>query len=675
MIRVKHFAPLLTTFCFLLFVFYFVYSIAVALDKTELESRINQFVENYFDQAEVSYSNISVQIGTSAEVLLDNVYVRDGAEDVIFRADEMSVRIPYYAIFGGGGRIHLNFYSPEVNYSLFTSSFNAQKFLGDEVGSDFLDRNRIGVRAYNFAFEMKGPKEKVYLDKILIKNISNHINTAFEVETKLNLKNLEGENIDVGLYALGEFSLAKFLQQGEIDSHYMLRLIHRPASDLRMRTSREARGRGRLKSSVDGDISGELTLRGDEGNFSGHFEVRDREFYISDISARVPFPVLDIVLDSPIISQAKYRNHYFSFSGNLLIEENLRLRPELRFEVDRKFDFEFTNLALNNSVMGQLGPDYFDINLQSQLLGGELDYQLIGGFEFYLTPGSQLKLDQVKSVIQVKDINLHHANLRGESLFASFRQLFDMVQDTVMPLERVDFVISNLYWGENQLNGEGYFEQIEDEETNLKFEASYSEGDLKLFVSRELEKFNASLRMEKLNLEGITAFLPDDYRSIRGIVDGVLQLNWKDRNFRETVQGHISLTADDGNLRPLLREFELPGMSGVNQFVETSSLDERALANFLNLRLELEVLPSNLEIGVVHYKTQDDEIELAINGVLNLDGEKKSELFVVLQDPNSIIIPSSFTRTSKVPFRFVGEGLKLKPDILYTLKQMTQGSE
>lgn len=665
MMSFRNILPTFLVIGFLTFVTLFVFRVNEALKKEHVSAHINQMTQEFLSGAKMTIGDINVSRTTQARITLYDVSLKDRFNENILTSREISFRIPYYVLLGGDGRVEVDFKNSTFIYSSFRNSLKQEI---DDFTPESFNAQRVTLRAYDLDFYISKNSRKFSLDRSVLRNLSMNMMSALEVDTRFSLTVPPGKKLEMQGVFVTEFYPRDLLAQGLLKSDFFFRVNHLQTifgdEVLSRRAFRQLRAVGSMKASSLQSLAGHVRISENENYFNAEFEVADDLLSLSEIESKIALTVLE---NLGLYQFKDYSVHGASieFTGGAGINRDLKIFPELNFLIDQNIELKIAGTTLSNSVRGRIGPSVIWADLRSSLYGGQIHYSVHADHTFYLYDWTYHQLQDAHVQVLIQDINLRNTRLRSQSLFNSLRSIYRGVTDQSIPISLLEFEVKNLTDQEDELSGQGYFKQKRDQ-TEFAFDAHFRDGHLSAAVERRAEDFQGSLKAQDFEVLGMYIFLPVRYWQYQGPLNSVLELKWRDGEMLETLEGDVRLTLRNGQL-PFDSIFPKLDQSIPDIFRQDQSYSA-ILSSFDLFDLNAQLRGGVINIQELQYLTSQEQLKLLVRGQVGLS-EQESEVTIMVHDKANIFFTEE-SDLSTIPLRFSGKGIKLRPDLLYTIKNM-----
>lgn len=668
----KNTLPIVLFLFFSFFVVFFIFSVVNFLDKDRIELYVDDFVTQKFQDTDFSYENVSVRIGTRAEVRISDLIMETAGQKII-KVNQLRLMIPYYSMIGGDGQLNVILNDVDLNSHLLYGHLKLEELfeIGKNQSQDILSQSRINLRMNNLNLLLPDQNEFLYIEKFLLKNLSTHFKTAFEINSPFTVMFSPFRKLRVQSLIVGEFSLEKLLEDQVFESNFFTRVNHlstkrNDGSMIIEQSNKSFSGRGSLNLKGTHGMSGSLSLSsGGDGDFSVDYNRDGKKFRLESLNFDFPLLMINELglgeLDSSLLRGVK-----INVRGDLTLNENLSITPNLIFNLNRPISYQLSDVSLSNQIRGRLEGDTIEANINSDLLGGRALYTVKAEHSFKINNFHYEKLDNVYIAVEIDEIDIDRSRLRGHTLYDAFKQIFDLMDRQSLPLSRIDLITKGLRYKDIPLSLTGSYEVHEDTR-RLNVEGEYNRGLLKAFLARDGSDFDITMSTNSFDVDSMKIFFPLDWDDFYGILTSEIELSWKDGSLERSLEGFLNVEKKNGSF-PERYHLSADKFDHIKNLV---SLDTPiALLNeFELLKINATVSESNLKLIGVDYR--DKAVKVSGSGNLSLDN-KESEVFLSISSDSFLKgLESDDESFVQIPLRLEGVGFHLKPDILYTIRKMS----
>jgi hypothetical protein len=642
-VKILSFGSVIISMLFILLTYvYFNLIFDADILRKKISSKIEQNIPNVF----VNIEGVSLKARSALRLRLSNILVRDSVNGKpVFSTRSVTVRLPFSSFFFGVGNMELFLERPQVFHNninndgrLHTMLKNIEK--NKKELPSFFNKTIISLKAQDTLVEYKLSKNKsgiTNVKKILIKNIGLNADSAFELNTSLETKDLTGDVILVG-----GFNLGKIVKSGSLDfkSAISLKNIHDKQSginipSLSLNMNSILTSKGSLTGKVDGKHEKskfDFSYKWEKGTFELNFN--DTSIWLEDfVSYKRNVYGGEIKLSGSIGDKADRK---------LMITGN---RVRMRFE-GRQFVSTGTSVFQKNKFAVTFKSDFDDHKFIISRINGKVtkenNYIIKNSFIF---DGIFINEGDVKLLKSMFNKNIEKKYfIENKVTFRNMGLLGEQFSGTTL----VD--IDNGKWGARDMLlklGRG----------NVFGDLNYNEKTSKTIINAHLQSIELS-NLSKL-------FLTENER-LSGLATGKVK-GYVQTDNEKKYKLNVSLSIKDG-IYYNNRFGSL--VTGIENNLRSLDIYKKPLYKTLNGKFSKLEVESVLGNKIHYYKKIDliigkKKVVLSGKGSVYLNKSTDSEIYISLTDNVGLS-----QITDNVTFLLTGKGYRLTPNYKYTMSKL-----
>lgn len=628
-------------------------SLAIVVDKKiepqEIKIFVKDALQNIFPKKDVQVGMVDYSMGTMVRIYLNDVSV---GKDVV-KFDKITCKIPLLSVLFGGSTIQVLIDNPVVNEDIsehFSFSQNANKKISFNVPV-FVEKNKVDLKISNI--RSGNQDKKIKINKVLIKNLNLEKSMAYEVSSSV-LFDFQNTQVSADSFLIGEVSLKDFLNSSQVKTDLIVEFKNIETSS--GKSIPMIRGKFALNFDKINKISASGSLAQNSIiDSSFNLSLENKNLQINKIQATIQNePFIAHFVDNKTAKAIEANKTVSLVSGDLSFDlERHKISPKLSLEVKKPFVLRYKNLNI---------PTTIDVKIDNKRASAQINQQLLDGSLF-----SKLELflnDQFEAKKITGSITSSNLKIKRE-----FLQSFQgKSQDEVVEIEYEDHPEKEL---DINLNINGKNSLLGDAQTDFAANLVYKKSELKIANIKSntsggviLGDISYNFLSEKyafdLDIKGLSL---KEFKPLTSIFVP---------NFIGTVsasaKGFYSSEDYNYDVNMILSDFAIGfvDLSGpVNDFLDQVGekklfSDEEKLNTFKKIDSRFSVYSSGMKLS----KTT---IVSDMTSLLNVRGEIKNK-------GKSKIIGVLKTK-KKIPFRYLGKGNILNPDITYTKNKIGKSND
>ncbi len=396
-----------------------------SLNPAEIKKIVKSQIETIFPNASVEMDDIHIGLGFNFKLSVANFHLRSRSKEEIkmrdtslLKVNELSVKIPFWAILTNGGTIEVQLNNPQIEF-VATEKFNNWTYAlnkhtesehsnakdqneskdplkttdtkSNDVLNHFLKNNKINLRLKNLNLlseNARGEKQQIIISKFLINDLNFEAPTAYEVASMITMENqninatnqkTQTEKLSFNLLAIGQLYLSDYLkdQSLKLDSVVKVSDFQKTSMNLKLPVITT-----QLKMAIDRDfqVNGQIEVSFENQNkLTTEFQTKTTlgennvmsltqfhfEFFMKDLLAiqNPGVPGLDVG-DSKII--VKGDANYFPLKTK-------KIGMNFQYELTPGLTYNSHGLKLSSVSKGSLTEENLNLFLNSKVMDGNVD--------------------------------------------------------------------------------------------------------------------------------------------------------------------------------------------------------------------------------------------------------------------------------------------------------------
>ena len=689
-----------------------VYIAKEKLNPNELKVLLISEVQKIVPNANVKTSNVSLSLGLLRSSLNLNdfeISLNNEKNKPLFSVKNIEIKIPFWAIIFGGGKINLNIDKPLINYIEYEKLSNVEMAMlvkdnkrtkkdkpSEKTERNVKDHNNlvfpgfiaashldVHIQNLNLNYSLRDKSSgTLKFEKLILKDLGLTTTTAFEVKSSVVLMKGHSNETSLNMLAIGETKLSDYL----VDEKLKIRL----AISLRnIRNPNLKREIGVLSVNTDlvlsklNNIRGSLKVLLEEKDFiSSKLQRIDNKITLSDFNLTLGLKdVADIVLGPVLLPLKLTKSHQFKVNGNLNIND--KISPNLKFSLSEPIEINSNALVLSSRLNGSFVKEDLKIILDNDLWSGKSVVTL--KTKLNLNKINPENLNQVFIQLENRDIkvpstlivseqklggekdlsekNTNEINKNEEELKKLPHLPFPVDYSTTFENVDVNGVVAN---GSLTIKGSGdslFLEskklKLDDSLVNLSVKTKILDYSLKNEISAMVENFDLS-STEKF-------FSAEEFKSITGKMSAKLNGVIEGEKFNLKLRTKVS----DGEISQIdIRKMTEGLAENVSKYTSLSKSDLIFDGKFNELELNGEFNEKSHRYRSFTFIDNKKKVKVNGSGIVRLSGKSKLNLKVYAYSPRLKKKMKKEVGTTILPIDLLGSGYDLVPNYKKTIKKV-----
>tara|TARA_R110000868_G_scaffold99206_3_gene273152 strand:+ start:2714 stop:4912 length:2199 start_codon:yes stop_codon:yes gene_type:complete len=668
--------------------------ISKTLTPENVRTLITKSLQTNFPHASVVVGAVEFGFGTSIDFRIKEIKVF-GKTD-LFQLSDARLRIPVWAILKGGGIVELEVNAPKFNLlQMANKSSNWSLAMAndheDEVAADmaslpaFLISSRLNIKmkdtilTYRLADNNKG---ELQISKLLVKELGLENPAAFEIDTFFQFEQESLGVVTGKILLIGEADLHRFLSEGKLSVLSVATVSKINSEKLLPIKIPDFRSEIRTELFKDGNIKSNTKTTFKNAEVSLQLVKNSKSIKIEQLNFTSPLQDLVEVLGNAPVGLNPGKSTV-ALSGNVTVE-NDSLIPELAFTLSPGATFSLNpSVTTSFDISGKLSNRDLTLGLNNQLLQG----RLITSLQYKLPDNFEIKPEQMRPLdISSKGLGLIIKKTVLDSFAVTSKPAeSDHDNESAKPKPFILPLNHRLEIRESR---------FEDLPLEIDHDLSISNsGDVrsKMLVKADKGQLNSNLNItigeassgkivvQTARFPGRIAnpFIEKTFGKLSGEIDADINIAFKQQKELLKYDGKFNVSMTGGRLEKVnLSSIIAPLKEKLA--ILSSKLDE-AVAK-INLEPDFKVLKakgmvnnSSIRFKDFHFIAIKEKFDLQGKGVLALNDDDSSEIFATYKDIDGNIssVLKNEIGTEELPLRLIGKGTSLKPDMAYTLKNLS----
>ncbi len=696
------------------------YYTSTKLRPEEIKKMTIEQTKKLFPKAEATLDKVDISWGLNFKVNLEKFSIKAIKENQkieMISVDQLSVKIPFWAILTGSGILEIKLDAPVLNYQEFTEGNNwtyamrdkkteEEKNKGQKEGDKTASSSVLGIFGkskinvkfadvvvkYSLRDKSKG---ELKVSRFLIKGLNFESSTAFEIASNANFILKDKSNISFDTIAIGEFNIVDLLKNGSVSSTVIVKVHNIAKSGLDWKFPE-------ITTNIDfllkkeGELSGKLTTSFESQNkISANFKMT-KIVEISDISVDIVLKDIAAImgLDKSIdLSKAK-----FSSKGFVTYGEDKKINANLNFNISPGISYSKDGIIASTTIVGELKERDLSVKAKTEALDGQLTTAIFGQFD----PNEKFELSKLRPFdirVVANGMKIPEKVIRAK-LWDKKKEEADSVDEEKklaessgaqpppvgLPPSQINIDWSNINVGGEDFSGHG---KVITSLTaiaidNLVFK--FSKGSGKISQSMNLgknsteSKFN--LEVTNLNLSSFKAFLPPFVENFTGNFTG--KVNGSATMFKNGKASAYDVTviadAKNGEVKKLnISDYINPMLANIPAISDKMKNKQVKIdGNFETLTMKGHFTNGQYTISAFDFVGINKKVQINGNGeIYPIPGSSKLSLMEVNFIDNTGKISEVLLAnvgTKVLPMRVSGPGFDMKPDYAYTISKLAKGA-
>ncbi len=695
----------------------------------KVRARALQELQQAFPKAKVEIGQLDLGFGLSikVEVAKFKMALAEGPGDQLFSVDDVTIKIPLWSIITKGGTVTITVQKPDFTYKEYEKGNNWTTAMGGDAANTessspseestsnegasnkvrvpaFLVRTKLNLNLHEMKvhYGLKdGSKGEVALNRFVVKELGLGSPTAFELDSKLDLKLAPPNKVAFSTLVIGQFNLAEYISNGSLSSVLVIKL-----ADIKMspgnKSIPEAKIDLNVKMEKGGAISGNSTTTLGSSKLVAKFELKEKKTTISGIDA--DFLLEDLIAMAGADVPVKAGQAHLKAQGEFSMDEDGKMKPNVKFSLSPEVTVEASGVKVGTTMEGSMKGTNLQVDILSKMLEGRVETNVKGDIDINKKPfdPSQVRpldvdvrlvdLKIAKSFIQEmmygkKDATGAATASAGAPVGAKPAEGPNAEQSAAqsgggMLPARVNLTLSRVKLDAEDLSGKGVISIGPKKIAVEKMDLGFSGGTVAMNAVTTLRSngkdavFN--LNMTRINMKGFNAFLPPMLKGVEGIftgqVNGSAKMDPKTMNYDVTV----NVNATKGEIKGLDLTEKVNALLGSLPILKDKvdgSKKYDVNSNFETFALKGKFTDVLYQIEKFEFNGVNKSVEIKGNGKVFPPPQKESaDLFMDLQDNTGKLsgILEKNVGTKILPMKLIGPGFELKPDYQYTIGKLAK---
>lgn len=656
--------------------------ISRTLTPEKMRELIVTVLNDNFPKAEVVVGDVDFKFGTSIDFVIKEINVTGASP--LFHLEDAHIRIPIWAILKGGGIVELSIDSPQINWLQTLSENNWKLAMAGARPSDsivnknvsdvhaglpaFIMASRLNIKmrdtviTYEFSDKEKG---ELLISKFLVKEIGFENPAAFEIDTRLQMEEEHLGAISSHILLIGEADLHRYVNEKRFSLVTVATISKTLAPDILPVIIPEFRSELKLDVTAAGLMNGSSKLNFKNSTIAFNLLREDGFVGLKDIQASLVAQDLTEIAGQPIARIIPGRS-VLNITGEIaaLFESP---RADLKFDLSPGASYQLTsNISAALTSSGTLKEDKLDLTTQLKFLQGQLDLSSYFDFKNFQSP-LRSKSTELKLMIEGRNFNITNEDLRqitnakkdSRLQLAGIKILRDFTSSSMMSIES-SFLASfpTTLVANATIN--------EQNKLSSKLDLNVGEGTLKFEANSDLSeglKGNAKLTTKILPGEVFNFLIDEGEGTLNGAIDANVTASLKG-----TAEKHDYRFDLDASKVSIAKINPVQWFNTVSS--ETLPLTKNKAGSDSKLAYSSITAKGSLRNKLLKFTelTIEDianKYEIKGKGALSFDTEGEGELFLNYKSEMDIGV-------DVLPLKMVGPGLNLRPEIEYTIRNLTK---
>lgn len=652
------------------------------LTPEKMRDLIVVVLNDSFPQAKVDVGNVDFKFGTSIDFVIKQIDVNGVTP--LFSIRDAHIRIPIWAILKGGGIVELSVTSPKINWQQSKVGNNWKLAMAGGSPSDstvnqtvrevhaglpaFIMASRLNIKmrdsviTYEFSDKERG---ELLISKFLVKEFGFENPAAFEIDTRLQMKEEYLGTISSHILLIGEADLHRYVADKRFSLVTVATISKTLAPQLAPISIPEFRSELKLEIDSTGLRVGSSKLNFKNSSVAFQIVRTDKELSFNNIQANIiTQDILEIA--GGTLSLVSAGKSQIDVSGEITERDGV-FNPDVKFSLSPGASYALTSNIQSSFVLnGTLKNDKAIFEAQLGFLQGQLDVKGDLDFDRYLNPIVS-KSTQFDLQLQGKNFNI------TSDLLKNFRQDESQAKATTyLFLKRIRDFNSSL-----RLEVDKSFvaslplmmssNLTIDENSNYQstVEAKIGEGRISLEAKAHIAqgvKGNAKVTSKDVPGKLFTFLLNEEQGSLDGVID--FNLDATLRGMPENHRYRFDLNATKVSLAKINPQqwFSSISSEAFPLMDRTSSFEDE---NFNSILSKGTLKNKRLNFSEIKIKDIANQYEIQGSGEISFQSNYMSELFLKYSGAKGDVI-------QEFPLKLVGKGFKLKPDVEYTIRNLNK---
>ncbi|MEE3078826.1 MAG: hypothetical protein VX341_05780 [Bdellovibrionota bacterium] len=689
-----------------------VYIAKEKLNPNELKVLLISEVQKIVPNANVKTSNVSLSLGLLRSSLNLNdfeISLNNEKNKPLFSVKNIEIKIPFWAIIFGGGKINLNIDKPLINYMEYEKLSNVEMAMlakdnrgikkdkpSEKTKRDGKDHNNlvfpgfiaashldVHIQNLNLNYSLRDKSSgTLKFEKLILKDLGLTTTTAFEVKSSVVLMKGHSNETSLSMLAIGETKLSDYL----VDEKLKIRL----AISLRnIKNPNLKREIGVLSVNTDlvlnklNNISGSLKVLLEEKDFiSSKLQRVDNKITFSDFKLTLGLKdVADIVLGPVLLPLKLTKSHQFKVSGSLNIND--KITPNLKFSLSEPIEINSNALVLSSNLNGSFVKEDLKIVLDNDLWSGKSIVTL--NTNLNLKNFNPKDLNPVNIQLENRDIKIPSSLLVSDQELGSKKNALEKntnktnkKEEELKKLPRLPFPVDYSTTFENiDINGivangaltiKGSGDSLLLESKKLKLDDSLVSLYVKTKILDYSLKNEISATVENFDLSSTEKFIStEEFKSITGKMSAKLNGFIEGEKFNLKLRTKVS----EGEISQIdIRKMTEGLAENVSKYTSLSKSDLIFDGKFNKFELNGEFNENSHRYRSFTFIDNKKKVKVNGSGLVRLSGKSKLNLKVYAYSPLLKKKMKKEIGTTVLPIDLLGSGYDLVPNYKKTIKKV-----
>lgn len=709
-----------------------VYYASTRFSEEDIKHMVKSGLEKTFPEANIAIGDVKYTLGPSISFVINDVSIRlkearPGEE--LFAVKKTYLKIPIWSLLSDGGEVSLNVDSPQVTFFEYKEGNNWSEAKGstllqkqktnnskktvkdsqakDKAGSEifipaFFAKSRINIRfdntdiLYQTKTQLKGQLE---IRKLLIKNLSIKESLAYELQSKIDLKQEGKEVVQTSILMIGELNTPRLIEQGEIETKLELQLRELKVAAIKQDLPD-------FKANFNIATDEERKLMGTSNIDFGGFLNGSLGFLLGDIVQIKDIKLLSnleslIKLSPNKVDGLNINNSQLKLLGKVNVEGDF-IYPDLSFSNTNPLIYnlnELNNLKTETTFIGSVSSQIFNLSTITKTLEGEVLSKVSVNLPRDIKKTSLETLGKVRSEINLNNLNISEDFVRKimekkkENTEADKTVVKDKPKKELnvkqkalapflLPNFSTDIKLRNVKLGESKIGMNALVAGKDSKVGADKIKMNIDNGIIDLTFLAQFQREDLSVKFDtqakNLPMKSIKIFLPSEIKKVSGQAflkaEGEYSVQKKKPVFSVGVTGDIKNGEISGlNLKQYLDEY-ISKIPNSKKYVKEKDLEISDKFDSLSFKSLLK--HNHFKFSKFAFIGVSNNLQLTGNAdVFPPETKKVSVATMTFDDPKGKLgqsIKRAYGKTS-FPIRLEGPGYALKPDYEYTAKKVVKG--
>ena len=697
------------------------------LNPQELRKLLIAQVETSLPNSKVEASEVDLSLGifsSSLKLSKFQIDLKNSKQSPIFKVNNLSVRVPIWAIVFGGAKIVIDIEGPELNYIETKKSSNILALMKEDSKNSshkssstvknkvdksekakkdqsldaknlilpgFVASSNIDIKITNMkiAYKLKDSTTgKLLIERTLLKDLGLSTTTAFEIKSSIDLFENSEKSINLKLLVIGETKLQDFFNRDQVSlkSSIMLRDV---------KTSLLNRDIGSI--SIDSDlvitksveISGNIKVLLEQRDFvSFAINKNKKNLALKNIKSRLPLLELSELVLKPGALPVRFdKNHFLVVEGDVNILPEIH--PSITLSLKKPLVIDGGFAEVSSVLNGKYEGSSFSLVLDNNFWSGKAIVDISG--EADLNDFNISKMAPVNTQVQVRDIVIPQEIFKiakvekdskaigkpkpssGKAVRASEKKReklpkLPLAFDYSTVFENININGANLK-GKLQASGRNDLIRISSKDLMIDKGGMNFSMETRILDYALKNKFNVEI--SNLDIASAQNFLPKDTaKGISGIVKGKVDGESRGNNF----DVNINLGVSDGEITKVdVKKIVAGYVDSISKY--SKSLTKKDLeidGKFKSLRLVGNFKPDQHRFDQFSFIDNKQKIKLYGKGLVRLKGNSEMGLELQVLEKKLRSKARNEIGTTRLPVDLLGKGYELKPDYSKTISYLTK---